>query len=183
MRVGVARSADPQPTDSVSSSLLCWRRHQAVFAPSAAPSWGNGDVEAIAESIRAHGQYRAMVVNKRTMQVLAGNHLLQALYEVEATHALAHFVDVDEDEALRINLADNRIPELGGYDHQQLANLLGSLDGDFEGTGYDQEALDKVLTRIASDESQQLDPPVERSLECPSCGHVAPAKKFGAPED
>jgi ParB/Sulfiredoxin domain len=37
-----------------------------------------GDVEAIKTSLRAHGQYRPIVVNRPTMQVLAGNHTLEA---------------------------------------------------------------------------------------------------------
>ena len=33
-----------------------------------------GEVDRLVESIEAHGQFRALVVNKPTMQVLAGNH-------------------------------------------------------------------------------------------------------------
>jgi hypothetical protein len=37
-----------------------------------------GDVAAIKASLQAHGQYRPIVVNRPTMQVLAGNHTLEA---------------------------------------------------------------------------------------------------------
>ena len=33
-----------------------------------------GDVGAIIESIKQFGQFRSIVVNKRTMEILAGNH-------------------------------------------------------------------------------------------------------------
>ena len=37
------------------------------------------DIKMLRQSIRAHGVFRAMVVNQRTMEVLAGNHMLEAL--------------------------------------------------------------------------------------------------------
>lgn len=37
-----------------------------------------GDVKAIAESLRVNGQYRPIVANKRTGEILAGNHTWQA---------------------------------------------------------------------------------------------------------
>src|SRR5215210_3891610 len=41
-----------------------------------------GNVEAIKASLRAHGQYRPIVVNRPTMQVLAGNHTLEAVRQL-----------------------------------------------------------------------------------------------------
>jgi ParB-like nuclease domain len=35
-----------------------------------------GDLEAIKDSLERNGQYRPIVVNRRTMEVLAGNHTL-----------------------------------------------------------------------------------------------------------
>src|SRR4051812_9413771 len=37
-----------------------------------------GDIEAIKASLAQHDQYRAIVVNKPTQEVLAGNHVLRA---------------------------------------------------------------------------------------------------------
>ena len=37
-----------------------------------------GDLEAIKESLRQHGQYRPVVASVRTSEILAGNHTWQA---------------------------------------------------------------------------------------------------------
>ena len=107
-----------------------------------------GEVDRLVESIEAHGQYRALVVNKRTMQVLAGNHTLKALRKTGAAKALVHYVDVDEVEAKKIVLADNRLSDLAGYDDQALAVLLSDLP-DLDATGYEQADLDSLLAKLA----------------------------------
>jgi hypothetical protein len=50
----------------------------------------------------------------------------------------------DDQEARGIVLGDNRLPELGGYDDDALAELLAGMDGDFDGTGFDQDFYDKL---------------------------------------
>jgi hypothetical protein len=115
-----------------------------------------GDIELIEESVRRHGQYRAMVVNERNMQVLAGNHLLHAMLGVGMKEGLAHFVDVDEDEAKRIVLVDNRASDMAKYDDQQLQNLITSLDGDYAGTGWDETAFRKLTQKLYQQENERL---------------------------
>jgi ParB-like nuclease family protein len=111
-----------------------------------------GDVDAIADSLRAHGQYRALVVNRPTMEVLAGNHTLHALHEVGATEALVHFVEVDEEQAAKIVLADNRTNDLAKYDDGLLAQLLQSQDT-LDGTGYAMDDLESLLGAIVATET------------------------------
>lgn len=108
-----------------------------------------GDVAAIAASLKAHGQYKPVVVNigtgtGRHNEVLAGNHTLLAFRELAQQHPddpqwaniLVHWVNVDEDMAARIVVADNRTSELGGFDVAVLAELLDGMDGDLSGLGY-----------------------------------------------
>lgn len=108
-----------------------------------------GNVEEIAKSLRANGQYRAIVVNKgthtgRPMEVLAGNHTLKAARDLGWDTITAHLLDVDEDQATRIVLADNRTAELGEIDPEILLEIAATLD-DLEGTGYTDEDLDALL--------------------------------------
>jgi hypothetical protein len=51
----------------------------------------------------------------------------------------------DDDQARRINLGDNKLAELGGYDEDDLAALLAGLDGDYDGTGWTQDDYDALL--------------------------------------
>lgn len=118
-----------------------------------------GDTARIAASLRVNGQYRPIVGNRgthtgRPNEVLAGNHTLTAmrdLLEDTGDERWARIAvvwrDVDEDQAKRIVLADNRTADVGGYDETALVGLLGGLD-DLEGTGYDLgdfEALEASL--------------------------------------
>lgn len=114
------------------------------------PRKGNprqGNTGVIAESLQKNGQYRPIVVNKPTGEVLAGNHTLAAAKQLGWTRIAVTFVDVDDDQAARIVLADNRTADLGTYDDELLIDLLHQLDSDLEGTGYhaaDVEALEAL---------------------------------------
>ena len=109
-----------------------------------------GDIEAIAESLREHGQYRP-IVTSRDGYILAGNHTWMAAASLGWQNIAAVTIDVDHDtpEARKIMLADNRTAELGGYDEGLLLDLIDSLDGDIVGTGYDTEALDMLRRSLA----------------------------------
>lgn len=91
------------------------------------PYQGNprrGDIEAIKESLETNGQYRPVVANRRTGEVLAGNHTLQAAKALGWPEIAVTWVDVDEEQAARIVLVDNRTNDLAGYDEAALADLL-----------------------------------------------------------
>jgi len=103
-----------------------------------------GDLEAIKESLAANGQYRPIVVNRRTGEVLAGNHTLRAAEQLGWTRIAVTWVDVDDETARRIVLVDNRSNDLAGYDDALLASILEDLP-DLEGTGYDKAALAELL--------------------------------------
>ncbi|MDX8151103.1 ParB N-terminal domain-containing protein [Patulibacter brassicae] len=111
-----------------------------------------GRVPEIVASLEAHGQYRPVVARKSTGEVLAGNHTLAAVLELGWTHVAATWVDVDDDQAARIVLVDNRTNDVAGYDDQALASLLEDLadtDRELEGTGFDRDALDRLLDKVA----------------------------------
>lgn len=103
-----------------------------------------GDLEAIKDSLRQHGQYRPVVASVRTSEVLAGNHTWQAAKALGWEHIAVSWVDVDDEEAARIILVDNRTNDVAGYDDSALAELLSSLP-DLTGTGYDDVLLAGLL--------------------------------------
>lgn len=120
-----------------------------------------GNVDAIKGSLRAHGQYKPILVNKGTYtdrpnEVLAGNHTLKAIRDLAEEHSDEERwqsvdvweIDVDDDRASRIVVADNRTSELGGTDDDTLAGLLEEMaqqDAGLEGTGYDFDDLEELL--------------------------------------
>lgn len=103
-----------------------------------------GDVEAVAESLRVNGQYRPIVVNRPTGEILAGNHTWQAAKRLGWKSIAATFVEVDAEQAARIVLVDNRTNDLAEYDDEALRLLLGSLEK-FDGSGYDDAFVAELL--------------------------------------
>lgn len=140
----------------------------SLVPPSALRIYGRnprkGNVGAVAASLKAHGQYRPIVANigthtGRRYEVLAGNHTLKAFRQLAEKNPddtrwneiLVHWVDVDDDQAARIVLADNRTAEKGRYDNSALSSLLADVADDLTGLGYTAEDLD-ALAEVKDDE-------------------------------
>ena len=131
-----------------------------------------GDIGAISESLKAHGQYRPIVVDKRTNRILAGNHTWKAAKALGWQQINAGFIETkDDDEALRILLADNRTTDLASYDEAELANLLKDLantDEGLTGTAFDGDALDQLLMDLEQEPfGLDLEPKYIQDLKVP----------------
>lgn len=138
-----------------------------------------GDVGAIVESLKVHGQYRPIVVQRSTGYILAGNHTWRALKATKAKTAWVVWADVDNDRALRILLVDNKASDLAAYNDDGLAQLLEALTltpDKFLGTGYNSDDLDSLLSMLASNTEKEKEVEKETSSErskpvCPECGY------------
>lgn len=113
-----------------------------------------GNVEAIAESLRENGQFKAILVNVGTQtgranEILAGNHTWLGMKSLGEEHIYASFVDVSEEEGVKILLADNKIGQLGSFDEKIIGDLFKGLP-DVSGTGFNQDEVDKLLDAQAS---------------------------------
>lgn len=107
-----------------------------------------GDVGLISESLAKNGQFRPIVVNRRDNSILVGNHTWKAAKMLGWKEIAATFIDVDDEAAAKIVLADNRTADLGSYDHVELAEVLQTLPA-FEGTGYTGDDLDELMQEVA----------------------------------
>lgn len=128
-----------------------------------------GNLEVIKESLLKNGQYRGIVVNERTGEILAGNHTYKAAVELGWQSIQADFVDVDEQQAKRIVAVDNRANDLAGYNEEALVELLQDLDT-LEGTGYEKTDLDELIAGLShgfgsKDENFIPEPPDEPQTE------------------
>lgn len=115
-----------------------------------------GNVAAIQESLRHNGQFKPIVVRQGTWEILAGNHTYRAALELGWTEIAATFVDVDDDSAARIVLADNRTSDLAEYDNSALADLLKTVD-DLEGTGFTEDDLQGLEPQSPADAPDEAD--------------------------
>ncbi len=111
-----------------------------------------GDIGAISESLKIHGQYRAIVVSEDTGNIVAGNHTYMAAVALGWKQILVHLLpDLTPDDELRLMLTDNAIAEKATYDEISLAELLTQLshtETKLEWTGFDGDDLDGLLRRL-----------------------------------
>lgn len=159
-----------------------------------------GDVEAIKGSMVANGVYKPLVVNRgthtgRPNEVLAGNHSLKAMRQLAEANpddprwqnVDVWLVDVDEERATRILLADNRTADMGDYDTGVLQELLESVDHDLDGTGYDYDDLDELINEnsdtlntlkefVANVEDPEPEPDEQKEQPAPEPG-AAPTEE------
>lgn len=127
-----------------------------------------GDVEAIRESIGINGYYQPVIAQASTGYILAGNHRWEAALAMEADEIPTIWLDVDDETAKRIMVADNRTTRLGRDDPSDLLALLDELadsDQGLAGTGYssaDHRMLIEELGRPL-DFDEDLDPEADNS--------------------
>ena len=132
-----------------------------------------GDVPAIAESLRVHGQYKPIVVQEGTNHILVGNHTWKAAVSLGWPEIDVIFATVDDEAARKIVLADNRLSDLASYSADDLAALLSELGGDYAGSGYSADDLARLVAPLPPGFAE-LDPDAEaepKTVTCPACGH------------
>jgi len=105
-----------------------------------------GNIKELTESLKVNGQYKPIVVQKSTKQIIAGNHLWKAAKELGWTDITIVELDVDDNAAKNIVVADNRLADMGAYDEQALLDLLKEID--LQGTGYIPADVDDLLALI-----------------------------------
>ena len=114
-----------------------------------------GDPEKTAESLDANGQFRSIVVNKgthtgRPNEILAGNHTFMGAKKLKWPKIQVDWVDVDDEHARRIVLADNGSRDGATYDNDILAELLSDQKeetGSLVGTTLTDDLLDGLLSK------------------------------------
>ena len=155
-----------------------------------------GDVDLIAESMQRNGVYKPLVVNRgtktgRPMEVLCGNHSLMAIRRLADENPRderwqtvdVYVIDVDEQQAARTVIADNKSSDEATYEVEELVNLLTELP-DLAGTGFDRDELDELLEALDTPELEEETPPEETTsdgydllVECTDAEERARVKK------
>jgi ParB-like chromosome segregation protein Spo0J len=103
-----------------------------------------GDVGAITESLKEFGQYRPIVVNKQTMNIVAGNHTWQAAKSLNWTHIAVTYIDVTPMDELKVILIDNRSSDLANYNTNDLRDILATVK--LAGTGFNNADLGDIIS-------------------------------------
>lgn len=106
-----------------------------------------GQMSDLGDEMEEYGVLENIVVNKRTMHIVGGNHRVYVLQQRGETQAPVRFVDLDEKNELKLSLALNKFK--GKFDPDKLRDVLLKLDGDYTFTGFsEKELLDLKLDDI-----------------------------------
>lgn len=124
-----------------------------------------GNVEKVAESLNSNGQFKPIVVNRGTVtgrpnEILAGNHTTNAARSLGWKNIDVMWVDVTEEHARRIVLADNGSTDDATYDTSVLAELIEAQKDSVQslvGTTYSDDTLGKLMVEIDLDRKNDID--------------------------
>lgn len=105
-----------------------------------------GNVVAIRESIRLHGWHGAIVAQRSTKRILVGAHRLQAAVAEGYTEVPVDWKDVDDTEAIRIILADNRASDMATWANDDLLETLKGVG--YVGTLFDVDAVESLAATV-----------------------------------
>lgn len=119
-----------------------------------------GDIDMIAESMERNGQFKPIVVNVgthtgRPNEILAGNHSYLAARKLGWERIYATFVDVDDERAAAVVLADNKTASRGTYDEKLMGELLAQVP-DVLATGFKPEEADDLIAAAGAAASSAL---------------------------
>jgi ParB-like chromosome segregation protein Spo0J len=144
-------------------------------------------IEEIAKSLRALGQYRN-VVARPDGTLLAGHGVVEAARKVGMKTVAVHIFEGTAEQEHLLMVADNELSRKAVDDEHALHGLLKQLQqewGDLGGTGWDDDEHEQRLAELAAEDfdpdsvdfpeyDENLDTSNVREVTCPECGHEFP---------
>jgi ParB-like chromosome segregation protein Spo0J len=134
-------------------AVLADQKYELVSVEALEPHPDNprkGDTKAIAESIQENGFFGAVLAQTSRKRILAGEHRWKAAKAKGHKKIPVLWVDVDDDRARRILLADNKTQDLATYDEAAVLAILDDLGADtsaLAGTGWNMDEYEDLLAR------------------------------------
>jgi DNA modification methylase len=123
-------------------------------------------VEAIARSIEQFGYLAPIIVQKRTMRILAGHGRYQALVSKGYSSAPVVMADVTDEQATQYTLADNKLGEISVWDEQLLKDIVLSLGlANTAIPGFDEAELEELLRGLQEEPAGDVDEVLEPIAE------------------
>jgi hypothetical protein len=106
-----------------------------------------GDEEILAESLDEHGFYGAVIVQRSTGHIIAGNTRHRRAVAAGAASIPGFWLDVGDEQAAKMLAVDNASTRAGAVNEGKLLDLLRPLS-DLIGTGYKGSELDDMVARM-----------------------------------
>ena len=140
-------------------------------------------IELLAKIIKTTGWRVPITVSNQTSLIVRGHGRLEAAKRAGLNYAPVNYQDYgNEQEEWTDLISDNQIAVLAEWNYKGLTEIMSELDtGDFdmELTGFDEEAMEDLMTWTPPDEnkdrnSEEKEPRNDdkppKQTECPLCG-------------
>jgi DNA modification methylase len=131
--------------------------------PANARKHGERNLSAIIDSLRAFGQQKPIVVDRRGV-VIAGNGTLEAAKRLGWEEIAVVRTELDPTQATAFGIADNRTAELAEWDEDVLVSLLDSLDDETRDLlHFDEKELEAMVPKatvevVEDDVPEEVEP-------------------------
>lgn len=117
--------------------------------PANARKHGERNLSSIIDSLKAFGQQKPIVVDKRGI-VVAGNGTLEAAKRLGWTEIAIVRSELEPTQATAFGIADNRTAELAEWDDEVLRSLLDSMDDEMlDVLAFDSKEIDALVPSLA----------------------------------
>ena len=102
------------------------------------PRHNDHAVDEVAASIRRFGFGAPIIARKADGMVIAGHTRIKAAKSLGLSDVPVRYLDISEQEAIALALADNKLGEISTWDEAAVSDILASLDDNLsELTGFD----------------------------------------------
>lgn len=112
------------------------------------------DVEAVVESMRHFGWTNPIIVQAKTMRILAGHGRVLAAKKLGLRKVPVIIRQMSDKDATAYTVADNRLAELSTWNQNKLSTILAELEGEGFDTaliGFDASEVKKMIDQEAVD--------------------------------
>lgn len=134
-------------------------------------------VSVVMKSIRRFGFGAPIVARLANREIIGGHTRLKAALKLKLKVVPCRFLDISEEEAHALALADNKTNELADWDKDLLAAVMGDLNAAgvdlTAGTGFDDAEVEKLLAHgdippdeYAGDDSDKMEDKFQVVVEC-----------------
>lgn len=140
-----------QQTKKADNRAAEWVRIDDLVPWADNPRQNESAVTMVVESIRRFGFAAPIIARAENRQVIAGHTRLKAAQQLGLEMVPVRFMDLDEDEAHALALADNKLNEAATWDESMLATILQGLEQasvPIDNLGWSTSELDELIASL-----------------------------------
>lgn len=111
----------------------------------------------VAKSIERFGFASPIIARKADGRVIAGHTRLRAALQLGLDEVPVRFMDLDDQSASALALADNRIGEVATWHDEELSSILTELEADgvnLDDLGFDEDDFARLTDEIIKDQAE-----------------------------